>query len=259
MGTLKKWQTCLTRVFRDISIWEHAVQQRYLRGTLFDVAYFAGKNLRRQLGRAAGQARGVLLDIGCGNKRYLNVFESYIDRYYGLDYPPTMRNRDIDPLAADIYGDALRLPIGSGSVNTILLTQVLEHLTDPGAAIREAYRVLADDGVLVITAPFLYPVHGAPDNYRFTQYGLQTLVHSAGFDVIYGAPLGSFWSFLMTSLNTYIRVHLPGTNRLLNALAIILWPLLLLTTFMINLLGLILERIHEQANYAIDVIVIAQK
>jgi len=52
-----------------------------------------------------------------------------------------------------ILGDALHLPYYDGTMDCIVMDQVLEHLADPLAAVQEAYRVLKDDGVLCIGVP----------------------------------------------------------------------------------------------------------
>lgn len=73
----------------------------------------------------------------------------------------------------DIFGNASRLPLADASVDTVLLLDVLEHLAEPEAALSEASRVLRQDGKLLLTIPFAYPMHDQPHDYqRFTEHGL---------------------------------------------------------------------------------------
>ena len=55
--------------------------------------------------------------------------------------------------AADIHGTADDIPLEDDSVDTILCTQVLEHVKRPWIAISEMHRVLRTDGALILTVP----------------------------------------------------------------------------------------------------------
>ncbi len=124
---------------------------------------------------------GTLLDIGCANQR-LKYFLSENCNYIALDYYKTAT--DLYGAIPNIYGDAQKLPFIDESADTVALIEVLEHLPDPNAAIAEAYRVLKVGGHLVITVPFLYPIHDAPyDFHRWTQFGLEELALRYNFRI----------------------------------------------------------------------------
>jgi SAM-dependent methyltransferase len=64
----------------------------------------------------------------------------------------------------------------------VLLLNVIEHSINPAGLIKQSHRVLKDDGLLIISAPFLYIIHEQPvDYWRFTQQGLIFLCTSNGF------------------------------------------------------------------------------
>jgi SAM-dependent methyltransferase len=73
--------------------------------------------------------------------------------------------------------------------DVILAEQVLEHVANPRAALRNARAMLNPGGVLVLTTPFLIRIHEAPiDCSRWTPLGLQHLLSECGFaDVETGA------------------------------------------------------------------------
>ena len=92
-----------------------------------------------------------ILDVGCA----LGGFRDFLEEkgypfLRGVDSNWTYvhkSSRNLD------YADAILLPCDKGSVNCIVMDQVLEHLIDPGKAIKEAYRALAKDGTLCIAVP----------------------------------------------------------------------------------------------------------
>jgi len=88
---------------------------------------------------------------------------------------------DIDPKSGATYiGDLCRANddlIPAGSFEWIACTEVLEHVLDPFAAVREIRRLLKPGGYAFITTPFNFRIHGPlPDCWRFTEHGLRALL-----------------------------------------------------------------------------------
>lgn len=77
----------------------------------------------------------------------------------------------------DVRGDAQMMPFRTGGLDSILCTEVLEHLVRPEQAIDEMRRVLRPGGRLLLTTRFVFPLHDRPgDFFRFTKYGLRRLL-----------------------------------------------------------------------------------
>lgn len=58
----------------------------------------------------------------------------------------------------------------------IVCTEVLEHTLRPFDAASELYRIIKKGGMILITTPFDFRIHGPlPDCWRFTDYGLRAL------------------------------------------------------------------------------------
>lgn len=120
--------------------------------------------------------RGRLLDAGCGNQPFRSWYATLADRVVTLDAAPLA--------GIDVLGFADRLPFADGSFDTVLMTEVLEHVTDAEQAVADAYRVLSPGGSLLVTVPFIYPVHEAPYDFRrLTHLGLRSLLERHGFEV----------------------------------------------------------------------------
>lgn len=160
----------------------------FLRRTPIHPQWFSFRDEHHASRRICAQANGIVLDIGCGHKRiskYLPVGCQYV----GLDYPETAINWYRSH--PEVYGDARALPVGSGTVDTVLLLDVLEHLSNPDACLGEVKRVLKDDGALCLQVPFLYPLHDAPrDFHRWTIHGLEQAVRAHGFAMIASESIG---------------------------------------------------------------------
>lgn len=161
---------------------------RLLRNTPLHPQWLVSSAETRRIRDAATHAHGRVLDIGCAN-RVLEDRLSASCEYVGLDFPPTAI--ELYGSRPDVYGDAARLPFADGVFDTVVLLEVLEHVRQAERAIEECCRVLAEDGHLVISMPFLYPVHDAPHDYqRYTIHGLRARLHDSGFLVVEEHPLG---------------------------------------------------------------------
>ena len=68
--------------------------------------------------------------------------------------------------------------------DAIVCTQVFEHLAYPEKAAQSLFEIMAPNGVLLLTAPFISPVHYEPTDFRrFTPECLELILKDAGFTV----------------------------------------------------------------------------
>ena len=87
---------------------------------------------------------------------------------------------DLDPASgatyvADICHRNEHVP--SARFDCVFCTEVLEHTLQPFHAVGELRRLLAPGGVLVLSVPFNFRIHGPlPDCWRFTEHGLRALL-----------------------------------------------------------------------------------
>jgi SAM-dependent methyltransferase len=147
-----------------------------------------------------------VVDVGAGDAPYRELFAHV--RYRTIDWEQSPHEGGRAP---DLVGTATDLPLADQAVDAVLLTQVLEHLADPGRALAEAYRVLAPGGALLLTAPLAWEIHEAPyDFYRYTAYGLEYLIGLAGFTDIEVKPRNDTPSTL-AQLSRNCAWHLLGS------------------------------------------------
>lgn len=148
-----------------------------LRRTPLHPQWLLGSNVRT-IEWIRKHATRQVLDIGCADRWVESHLPEGCD-YIGLDYPPT--GGLLYRARPNIFADASRLPLPDASIDTVLLLEVLEHLHQPGHALSEIARVLRPGGCLLLTVPFLYPVHDAPHDYqRYTCHGLMRDMEAIG-------------------------------------------------------------------------------
>lgn len=134
-------------------------------------------------------ASGKLLDIGCGNKPYSVWYEPLTSGSVGCDMVQS------DGSKADVLCPATALSFPDNSFDTALCTQVLEHVYDHHAVIREACRVLKPGGKLILTVPFCWELHEEPyDFFRISRHGLRQLFAENGFTVLELKANGGKWA-----------------------------------------------------------------
>lgn len=111
-----------------------------------------------------------VLDVGAGNKPYKALFHRSV--YASIDVQGDH----------NFIGSVMHMPLLDNHFNHVLCTQVLEHVTDPLKALEEICRVLKPGGILWMTVPQGWGVHGSPPSYfNFTRYGILELCRKAGF------------------------------------------------------------------------------
>lgn len=111
------------------------------------------------LAELGGFRRGdLVLDIGSGSGWLCKVMVDKGVTTYGLDLSPDQWTRGSEVLGGEgkgfVVGDALSLPFKDLSLNGVVLSEVLEHLSDPDRVIREGFRVLASGGKILLSVPF---------------------------------------------------------------------------------------------------------
>lgn len=134
-------------------------------------------SLMRDLIAAAGLAPGSrVLDYGCAQQPYRGFLPDGVD-YVGADLPG-------NPLADVVLDESGRVPLPDASFDTVMSTQVLEHVTDPDTYLSECSRLLRPGGFLLLSTHGIMYYHRDPEDYwRWTSAGLSTLVESHGFRV----------------------------------------------------------------------------
>lgn len=122
-----------------------------------DVAY--KRRVRTMLSYLELEPGQTVLDCGCGMGFYLLVLSELFPacRLSGVDYEQKALSHAQNYLAgrgiALLRGDIQHLSFAAESFDRVLMSEVLEHLKDDEAALREVWRVLKPGGILALTVP----------------------------------------------------------------------------------------------------------
>lgn len=212
--------------------------------------WLATRVLYHDLRTALASLRGCVLDVGCGEKPYAEWLR-HVEECIGVDIAAGA-NVDI------VITPGQPWPLESGRFNSVLCTQVMEHASDLENLLTELYRVLAAGGTLVVTVPFAYNVHGAPDDYRrFSVYGVRKLFASQ-YDITALKGQGGIGSTVGVLLLNWVDTSL-NRSRATRILKGIMLPAWLLFTSCVNLLGWMLDSIDRTEAFYSNVIMIARK
>jgi SAM-dependent methyltransferase len=151
-------------------------------------------------------ARLRLLDLGCGSAPFYAVYRPLVSDVTCVDWGNSLHSIDHLDFQHDL---AEPLPFADGSFETILLTDVLEHLPEPERLWSEVARLLVPGGKLILNVPFLYRLHEVPHDYfRYTEYALQRFAGRAGLRVVELHRIGGAVDVL-ADLSAKVIVGLP--------------------------------------------------
>ena len=185
--------------------------------------------------RADRYLEGRLIDVGCGTKQYEGLLGAHVSEHVGLDHPESphgLRN-------VDLIGTAYDIPVEDETFDSLLCTEVLEHLEEPSQAITECRRVLKPGGYALFTSPFIWHLHEEPrDFFRYSKYGLRHLFVSNGFEVVEITPLNGFWA----TFGQLFVYNLYSYNKW----PIRLTPLIPVMGFLIQHLAIFLDRMSTK-------------
>lgn len=206
-------------------------------------AYLNGRQLVKAITDSKDYIRGLVLDIGSGSTPYEKCVNDRQIRYFSLEYPHSSKiiNKNCKNNGPSMHGDARNLGTKSCSVDTILLTQVLEHIDEPDVVLIECHRILKVNGFLIISVPFIYQLHLQPfDFFRFSEFGIRHLLNKHGFHIEKFMYNGYFGTALITLINSFL-FSITSRNILYRVMCL---PLLCFVCFpLTNLIGLLLDKI----------------
>lgn len=161
---------------------------------------------------------GRVLDFGGGRKA------NYRERMHLWMSGCTVETANIDPSIepTHLITSDQSLPIEDDCFDAVVTLNTLEHVYEIDKVLRELLRVLKQGGVLIATVPFLFRIHGHPDDFlRGTPSWWGRTLTRVGYRNVVITPL--LWGPMSTGLSV---VGIPGPLKRLRMYAALLLDLL---------------------------------
>jgi SAM-dependent methyltransferase len=165
-------------------------------------------------------ARGRLADLGCGKVPLYATYRHLVDAVTCIDWPQSAHGG----LHVDVEADLGQpLPLADSSFDTVVLSDVLEHVPQPELLWHEMARLLAPGGHALVNVPFMYGLHEVPHDYgRYTEFALRRFAEQAGLEVALLEPVGGsldVWADLLAK--HLVRLPLLGSMLAIGVQAIV--------------------------------------
>jgi SAM-dependent methyltransferase len=149
-------------------------------------------------------ARGRLLDLGCGNVPLYEMYRPWISSAVCADWPKSYHDRAHVDVACDVNRP---LPFKDGAFDTVVMSDVLEHLFDYETVWAEIARVLRRGGRVIVGVPFMYWLHEEPyDYFRPTEFALRRCCERHGLTIRSLDPYGGALDVLFDVTAKHVAV-----------------------------------------------------
>ena len=178
--------------------------------------FFIRRRLYKAIKKKSNALSGILLDLGCGNKPYKNLFTN-VSEYLGVDIENPGHDHSKEDI--DVYYDGKTLPFNQEHFDSVFFSEVLEHVFNADEILDEIHRVLKKDGIILLTVPFIWDEHEVPNDFgRYTTFGIQHLLEKHKFEIIEIEKTGNFFEVLVQLFIHYLRHLLYSPNKYVNLL-----------------------------------------
>lgn len=219
-------------------------------GIFINYMYFSRNELYKNISKLSKYITGKILDIGCGRKPYIKLFN--FEEYIGLELD-TEKNRENKN--ANFFYDGKKFPFENESFDSIISTQVLEHIFEPNEFLKEVNRVLKIDGNILFSLPLICDEHEKPYDYgRYTYFGVKYMLEKNGFEIVTARKSACGLKAIFHLINIYISKIFFPKNKILKLI------LVFLLAMPVNIIGIILSTIFPKSDdIYLDNVVVAKK
>ena len=147
------------------------------------------------------------VDVGAGTC----PFREQLERAFSIRY---YIPSDIAPNELTfVVSDAASMPYLQSSISMITAFQVVQHIPSFEAVLQEWKRILAPNGYLLITYPFMFGEADVRDFHRWTYDGMTSVLSAHGFEIIAHEKQGGAFLMLASVIAGTINGLIPGGRQ----------------------------------------------
>jgi SAM-dependent methyltransferase len=214
--------------------------------------YIIRKNIYRGILKHSESLEGRMMDFGCGTKPYKPLFVN-AKEYIGVDYAGEGHSHEKESI--DVMYDGKTIPFPDNHFDSILTTEVLEHIFNLEDILKELNRVLKPGGRILITIPFAWNEHEMPNDFgRYTSLGFRSLLERNNFKVLQLEKTTGFVESLVQLWGLYWHIHIIPKFRPFGRI------ILPVFSFCNNVFGLAIAKILPRKNdYFLNLVILATK
>ena len=157
--------------------------------------------------------KGKILDLGCGKAPLYELYKGYTSEVICTDWQKSLHDNEFIDKITDLNKN---LDFKDSEFDTVLLSDVLEHILYPHNLLKEIYRILKPDGCLIMNVPFFYWLHEEPfDYFRYTKFALAYLTINSGLRVLELRAYGGVLEVL-ADLISKIVIIIPFVGKIIS-------------------------------------------
>lgn len=185
------------------------------------IGYYFYASYRRKLidklqEKNKGFYRGTVLDIGGRDRGIFRSPKDKVERWITADIEPS-RKPDMVLDVADMNG------ITAESIDVVNAIELFEHVEKINDGLKECSRVLKRGGLIIISVPFLFPIHADPyDFQRWTEKKWRDELDKREFSIQSLDILGKFF----TVSGDMLKAMFESLPPLIRHLQIVVYPLI---------------------------------
>ena len=174
---------------------------------------------------------GTILDIGTADGLMLRNLKDTFPKTtcVGIEYARDLMACCESKTIHLIQGNALVLPIKDDTFDVVVATAIIEHVSEPIQLIREAFRVLRKNGILIITSPHpfwegiaTYIGHLKEEEHHelITLRKLKSLFDAVGFEIANAeqfmiSPIGMPFELTLEKILKFFRLNFLLLNQII--------------------------------------------
>ena len=168
--------------------------------------------------------KGIVLDIGGRDRGTFKKPKGQVKQWLFADIVKT-HNPDIILDVTDMKA------IKTDSIDVINATELFEHVRNPEQGLDECHRALKKGGTIIMSMPFLYPLHADPYDYqRWTSYKWHEELKKRKFKKIVIVPMGGFFTVMSDHAHSFFKTR----TRLLRYACYVFYPFMSLINHLDN-------------------------